>query len=272
MKRALQVCLATVAILCIALFGSRPVEAIAPPPETATYVNDYGNLLDTDIVVELSSIGEVLEKETGAELVLVTVDSLDNIPIEQYALSLFRNWGLGKKEKNNGVLLLVDRERLLTNQSGKVRVEVGYGLEGAIPDGKAGYILDHHVLPAWESQDYAAGIRLGYLALAAEIAAEYGIDPEGTLAPLDEFGDQQEGFPPGLIFTLLFIILLFIVSIPLFSRMKNRGRRFPSGGFGGGTFGGGTFGGGFGSGGFGSGGFGSGGFGGGSSGGGGASR
>ena len=152
-----------------------PVEAVIPPPKTASYVHDCGNLLDAKTLAELSNIGEAIEKKTGAEVILVTVESLDGMPIEEYALSLFRSWGLGKREQNNGVLLLVDRERLLTGQSGKVRIEVGYGLEGAIPDGKAGYILDYYVLPEWQKQDYAAGIRMGYLALAAEVAAEYGV-------------------------------------------------------------------------------------------------
>ena len=276
MKQALRISVAVITFFA-SFWGTVPVEAIMPPPESAAYVNDFGNLIDAATVAELSAIGDALERKTGAELVLVTVEGLEGKPIEEYALSLFRSWGLGKKDKDNGLLLLVDRERLLADQGGKVRIEVGYGLEGAIPDGKAGYILDQYVLPEWHSKDYAAGIRQGYLALAAEVAAEYGVDPEGVLAPLEEYRDRSKGGfgPAGFIFIPLLILILIIPLISiLFGRRHWRG--FPPGGFGSsgqGPFGSGGFGGGtFGGGGFGGGGFGGGGFGGGSSGGGGASR
>ncbi len=277
MKQALRVSVAVI-IFFASFLGTVSVEAIVPPPESAAFVNDFGNLIDAATAAELSAIGDALERKTGAELVLVTVESLEGKPIEEYALSLFRSWGLGKKDKDNGLLLLVDRERLLADQGGKVRIEVGYGLEGAIPDGKAGYILDQYVLPEWHSKDYAAGIRQGYLALAAEIAAEYGVDPEGVLAPLEEYRDRSAGWfgPAGFILIPLLVLALII---PLISRLfgrRNHWRGFPPGGFGGsdqGPFGSGGFGGGtLGGGGFGGGGFGGGGFGGGSSGGGGASR
>lgn len=279
MKRALAICCTAAAVLAALLWGGQGAEAVVKPPQTAAFVNDYGNLLDSAAVEELSAVGETLERETGAEVVLVTVENLEGRPIEEYALSLFRSWGLGKKDKNNGVLFLVDRERLLSGESGKVRIEVGYGLEGAIPDGKAGYILDHYVLPEWDEGDYAAGISQGYLALASEVAAEYGVTLEGPLATLEDYStDPEEQFDPVSLLLILFLAGFFL--IPLFigflKRHSDPGRRYPPGGFGGfgdGGFGGGGFGGGgFGGGGFGGGGFGGGGFGGGSSGGGGASR
>lgn len=273
MKRALRISMAVV-ILYVVLLGTVWAGAIVPPPESAAYINDFANLLDAVTAAKLFRIGEALERETGAELVLVTVESLEGIPIEEYALALFRSWGLGKKDKDNGLLLLVDRERLLAGEGGKVRIEVGYGLEGAVTDGKAGYILDHYVLPEWQKKDYAAGLREGYLALAAEIAAEYGVELEGVMPPLEDYADPSEG---GTGLSGLIILLVLLLAIPLIARfvLGNRWRRFPPGGFG--DFGGGTFGDGFGGGtfggdGFGGGGFGGGGFGGGSSGGGGASR
>ena len=249
----------SVALLLPLLLFSAPAEAapeVPPPPDPAAYVNDYGGFLDAITHAELSGLGRELEKKTGAELVLVTVESLGGAAIEDYALALFRSWGLGKKGKNNGVLFLVDRERLLAGQNGKVRIEVGYGLEGAIPDGKAGHILDYYVLPQWDGGDYAEGIRLGYLALAAEVALEYGISLEqGAAAP------ESYQPPPSkksaflkLGITALAYLFFFFIFIPFVSRFLGRG-----GGYGGGGFGGGS-------------GRGGGGFGGGSSGGGGASR
>lgn len=248
----------TAAILaCLPAAGIAP---LPPRPPAATFVNDFAGLLDPGTKSELESIGRALDAETGAEIVVVTVPSLGGVPIEDYALELFRTWGLGDREKNNGVLLLVDKERLLNGQSGKVRIEVGYGLEGAIPDGKAGRILDEKVLPFWQEGKYAEGIRAGYLALAAAVAEEYGVDlgADRTLNVLTDYrltANVSEGFAWEILPLLIFLFIF------LAGGMGRRRRGFWYwGGFGGGGFGG-----------FGGGGFG-GGFGGGSSGGGGASR
>lgn len=259
-----------IALALLLLFAPARVEAapqVPQAPERAVYVNDFAGLLDAGTLAELSDIGATLEKETGAELVLVTVESLGGATIEDYALALFRGWGLGKKDKNNGVLLLVDRERLQAGLSGKVRIEVGYGLEGAIPDGKAGSILDYYVIPEWENGDYAGGIRLGYLALASVVAREYGVSLEEALAPLEDYRPphplKKELGRLGLI--AVAFLLFFFLFIPFVIRFLGRGGPSSGGGFFPGDFGGGGFGGG--------GGFsGGGGFGGGSSGGGGASR
>ncbi|KKM10676.1 hypothetical protein SY88_12530 [Clostridiales bacterium PH28_bin88] len=240
-------------------------QPVPPKPGTNTYVFDYANLIDPAAREEISGVAAALDRATKAQVVVVTVNGLVGKPIEEYALELFRTWGIGDQEKNNGVLLLVDRERLEAGQSGKVRIEVGYGLEGAIPDGKAGRILDQYVLPLWQQGRVSEGIRQGFLALAAEVAREYQVDLSSQdLAPLRTAPQvQDEGIPIGTI--ILILIILFI----LFGGGRGSRRRRYFGGpfFGGfGGFGGSGRGGGFGGGGFG------GGFGGGSSGGGGASR
>lgn len=261
-----EVLLLTVTAAALLLAPAAAAAPSLPPrPPTATFVNDFAGLLDAGTKSELEAVGRALDAKTGAEIVVVTVPSLGGVPIEDYALALFRAWGLGDKEKNNGVLLLVDKERLLKGERGKVRIEVGYGLEGAIPDGKAGRILDEKVLPFWQEGKYAEGIRAGYLALAAAVAEEYGVDlsADRTLNVLTDYrlaGDTLAGLPWELVPLLIFLFIF------LASSMGRRRRGFWWwGGFGGG------WGGGFGGGGFG-GGWGGGGFGGGSSGGGGASR
>jgi uncharacterized protein len=256
---------------------------IPPAPRPAKSINDFANILGQETSLELEELGAKVWERTGSDVVLVTVPTLDGASIEEYALALFRGWGLGDKEKNSGVLLLVDKERLMQEKSGKVRIEVGYGLEGAIPDGKAGRILDEMVLPLWEERDYDGGIKAGYMALLAAVATEYGIDLEadGELTALIDYDASSVPFTPGF-FTLWLAILLIIIIISLigaFLRRHNRYQGFPwlrpifnprsrrprspfDDFFGGGP-----------SGGFGGGGFsGRGGFGGGSSGGGGASR
>jgi uncharacterized protein len=215
----------------------------------------------------MASLARALDRATGAQLVVVTVESLGGTSIEESALKLFRTWGIGQKDKNNGVLLLVNKENLLAGRPGRVRIEVGYGLEGAIPDGLAGRILDEEVLPAWEKGEYSEGIYRGFLALAGAIAQEYGLDlsrhPE--MEPLSSYAaSATNGGDWGEIIAVL-AFLVFFGSLAWLG-FRRRHFRGPGGPFWGWPGGFGGFGG------FGGGGFGGGGFGGGSSGGGGASR
>ncbi|MFA5535873.1 MAG: TPM domain-containing protein [Bacillota bacterium] len=246
---------------------------IPPVPNPPGPVNDFAKMLKKESLEQMEAVALALKKASGSELVVVTVENLGGYPIEDYALELFRSWGLGDKSKHNGVLLLINKEHALTDKSGRVRIEVGYGLEGAIPDGKAGRILDEYVLAAWEEKDYDLGIYQGFMAIAALIAEEYQIDlnSDGDLAILGDYAPADD-FP----FWIILLIFVFVIILNSFiirnSRKKPRryspfdndhwGGPFIGGGFGGG--------GGFKGGGFGGGGFG--GFGGGSSGGGGASR
>lgn len=238
-----------------------------PPdkPEHFDYVQDFAGILSVKDKEKISSLGREIDEKTKAQVVVVTVNSLGGTPIEMYANQLFRSWGIGDKEKNNGVLLLINKENMLNNKSGRVRIEVGYGLEGAIPDGKAGRILDNYVLPYWSQKQYSMGITQGYMAVAGEVAKEYNIKMEGNFAPipLDTKDDSSSASYVGLIAAL--IILSVLTSM---TRKSRRRRHWDDDDKFGGGFGGGFFGGGFGGG----GGFSGGGFGGGSSGGGGASR
>ncbi|HHV07544.1 MAG TPA: TPM domain-containing protein [Firmicutes bacterium] len=281
-SRKIVICvLLTALLLCVA--GVTAAPKVPAPPQPAQSINDLAGLLNEETRQELETIGAEIWEQTKADVVLVTVPSLDGVSIEEYALTLFRNWGLGDKDKNNGVLLLVDKERLLQGQPGKVRIEVGYGLEGAIPDGKAGRILDEMVLPLWEQKDYNGGIRAGYMALVAAVGNEYGIDlgANTKLAPAVEYTSTNSGGFMSFILAVLPIMIFFVVFLVTAS-LRRRYRRYPWwwSAFGGprrGPFDDDFFGGGGGThggfGGFGGGGFsGRGGFGGGSSGGGGASR
>ncbi len=267
MGRVLMV--ACLALLCLVVPGvveGKPVIPAAPAGET--YVVDLAGLVDGEHAAVMRRIGAALDRASGAQVVVVTVPDLGGSAIEEYALTLFRQWGIGSKGKNNGVLLLVDRQGVMAQRPGKVRIEVGYGLEGAIPDGVAGRILDQQVLPAWSRQEYSLGIYQGYLALAELVAREYRLELSGDLADLAAYSGSR-GSTDGL--ETMFIFILLILLVLYTTRHRHRNYRGPRGGGFGGGFGGGYGGFGRGYGGF--GGFSGGrGFGGGSSGGGGASR
>jgi uncharacterized protein len=129
---------------------ARPAAAQFPAPTGR--VNDFANLLRQEDREALEAQLTELERATSAEVAVVTVRTLDGRSVEEYATALFAEWGIGKRQTDNGVLILVavdDRE---------MRVEVGYGLEGVLPDGLAGSVIRNTFLPRFRDNDYRAGI------------------------------------------------------------------------------------------------------------------
>jgi uncharacterized protein len=168
---------------------------------------------------------EKLEDKTTAQLVVVTVDDLGGRPLEEYATDLFREWGIGSAEKNNGVLLLLD---IGGRQS---RIEVGYDLEGILPDGKTGRIQDRYMVPHFQEGDYNEGILQGFEALISEVYTEYGYEYEGkgryNPGLLEDYRDYEQpaGNIPepimilGIILVILLIILDFRFTGGIFTHM-----------------------------------------------------
>ncbi|AEM74887.1 TPM domain-containing protein [Caldicellulosiruptor acetigenus] len=167
----------TVSSLLFVSFASVKAQIPKKPPENI-YVFDYADLIDSSDEDEMRVLAKEIEDKSKAEIVVVTLETLGNYTIEEYANELFNSWGIGDKELNNGVLILVNKENLLSGKKGRIRIEVGYGLEGAIPDGKAGRILDEYAIPAFENKEYSKGIRDTFLAVASEVAKEYGLKIE----------------------------------------------------------------------------------------------
>lgn len=233
-------------------------------PSPRGYVNDFAGVISSTEAARISEIGTVVEKETGAEIAVITVDTIEPYgSVEEYAVELAENWGIGQEGEDNGILLL------LSMKERQVRFEVGYGLEGAIPDGLAGEILDTSVLPDLKRGKYGSGLRKGIEAAAGIIGEEYDVDLGNLqLEEASRYSSSGGGGSGGSMLRVLLPLIFFLVFgggrffLP-FLFLSGATRR--------GTFGGG-FGAGHSSGGFGGGGFSGGGFGGGSFGGGGASR
>lgn len=252
-------------------------EPVPPKPDANLYVFDYADLIEDSDEQEMRKTAKVLDDKTKAQIVVVTVNDLSQMELEDYALKIFRDWGIGDKKKNNGLLILVNKESLVKNRRGRIRIEVGYGLEGAINDGKAGAILDNFALPAFETGEYSKGIKDTFMVISSGVAEEYGLDLKSEeLSNLQDYSVEDDG---DISLRTLLAIIIFIIIIILLTKKRGR-RHYRRGPFNGpffGPFGGGGgfrgegFGG-FGGFGGGSGGFGGGGFGGGRSGGGGASR
>jgi uncharacterized protein len=256
-------------VICSGVLAAQP-----PPPALTEPVNDFATVIDANSRAELDRRIRALKEATGDVLVVATVRTFQPYgTIEEYAVKMFENGGrgVGDKGKDNGMLVVVavdDR---------KVRIEVGYDLEGIIPDGYAGQTIREAITPAFRRGAYGEGLLAAATRLINRIGEARGVAIPNV--PVERAPSTASGrggrFPWSLIF---WIVVMLIIS----SRGNRRRRRrywghgpwsnwtggvgpFGGGGFGGGS--GGSFGGG--GGGFGGGGFG--GFGGGRSGGGGSS-
>jgi len=128
-------------------------------PALQSWVNDYANLLSSSSKSMLEARLAQLEKDTTAEVAVATINTIEGKNIDDYATTLFNKWGLGKKDKNNGVLFLI----VLGDR--KTRIEVGYGLESVITNELARIILDEKVLPQFAVDDYETGILNGVQAI-----------------------------------------------------------------------------------------------------------
>jgi uncharacterized protein len=136
-------------VLAILLCAST---ALAMPAASELfYVNDQADVISAEHEAYYVSQSAALEKATGAQIVVATVSSLEGKDIESYATELFRSWGIGDKEKNNGLLIL------LAPNERKIRVEVGYGLEGKINDAKAGRFIDDYAKDDLKNNDFDVG-------------------------------------------------------------------------------------------------------------------
>lgn len=171
MKKEGMVMKKSLACLALALFFLLlPLVAQgAEYPVHQGYVNDFAGVIEPQLKLELTELTKDLEAKTGAELAVVTVKTLKGKDIKTYSNELFQQWKIGKSKEDNGVLLL------MALQEKKVRIEVGYGLEGILPDGKCGRILDQRVLPFFRQADYGQGLYQGAQAIASEIYQEAGI-------------------------------------------------------------------------------------------------
>jgi len=226
-------------------------------PKPIGYVNDFAQVIPESYQRQINQICHELKQKTGAEIADVTIPELGDNYIEDYAVRLFERWGIGEQGKDNGVLILnAVKER-------QIRIEIGYGIEGIIPDAQAGRIRDNYLIPYLIQGDYGKGHLFTVAAIAKKIADDYGVQLTGNIDLPQSGGSQSKSKGIGGLFTIMLILFLIFGTrgkilpwLLLGSLFSNSGRG--RGGWGG-FSGGGGFGGGFG------------GFGGGMSGGGGAS-
>ena len=174
-----------------------------PAPIGDIYVQDFAKVLTDAETAEIRSLGRTIEDQTTAQISVLTVDSIGESTMEEFANEAFRKYGIGNETQNNGVLLVMAvTDRL-------IRIEVGYGLEGRIPDGKAGRILDQNAMPYLQNGQYNKAILETYKVLANEVLAEYG--EEGGLTPPQQTQHSTANENGGIPAWLLIIIVVVVV-------------------------------------------------------------
>jgi uncharacterized protein len=224
-----------IAIWLIALLWFLPIgmlQALTVPALTSR-VNDYANMISPNVRAELEAKLAALETTDSTQLVILTVPSLEGDPIEDFSIRVVEAWKIGQKGTDNGVLLIVSQA------DRKVRIEVGYGLEGKLTDLQAGRIIRNEIAPAFKAGQLDAGFVQATNAIIATVRGEYVATEK-----------KKRGDKPSM--PLLFVILfVFYVLSNLFRGHRRNGPMVYGGpgGFYGGGFGGGGSGGGFGGGG-----------------------
>lgn len=182
-----------------------------PEPTTSFYVYDEANILERQAEQYIIGLNEELYEKTGAQIVIASLNSLENIDIREYTNRLFEKWGIGGNEYDNGLLMLI------APQEGEIWIEVGYGLEGPLPDSKVGNIIESSILPYFRENNYSDGIISGFNEIINEVAEEYNIEIEGervgeNLYPAEEPSSDGSIFSgiKGILTAIGIIIFIFI--------------------------------------------------------------
>ena len=224
----------------ILLWLAMVVAVCAAPSFAQTFPKLTGRVVDDAHLLQPAQVAAVdnklaaLELQSQRQLVVVTVPSLEGYEIEDYGYRLGRAWGIGDKGRNDGALLIVaPNER-------KVRIEVGYGLEGILTDALSSVIIQREVVPRFKQNDYAGGID----AAADQLIAQLKLPDDearkvAALAQTQQAKASQPHFDFGTVVFLVIFVLFFV--LPFLRSMRGGGRRygapgvmiFPTGGWGG---------------------------------------
>ena len=214
MKRMRRIVI-VVSLVCLI---TAPCLWAAMPENPQGWVSDFAGILSEDTKSQISGLIDDVKRSTGAEIAVVTVSSLDGMTVEEYAVRLFEKWGIGAAEEDNGVLFLIaPNER-------KTRIEVGYGLEPVITDGRAGEIIRETILPFFRAGDYNQGILQGTKQIAALITGEDFVPS----VPIPQPEPQQDVAPLGIkIFVMLFFALFLTLGfLALGYGLRQKGQGF----------------------------------------------
>ncbi|MDR1532784.1 MAG: TPM domain-containing protein, partial [Clostridiales bacterium] len=210
-------CISKVMLFLAVFFAAvTSVRAGAYQPSEYFYANDFANVMSAETIERIVLANDSLYEQTGAQIVVVTVDSTGGRPMEQYAMTLFNDWEIGSKEKGNGVLLL------LSIGDDNYWVTQGKGLENSLDAGTLDAILYDYLEADFADKDFDAGIRKTFDALLSKVSKIYGVSittgnggttaNSGLTENRTESGSGGSGFMGNLILILVIIILIFALT------------------------------------------------------------
>ena len=192
-------------------------------PGYSSYVNDYAGVITEKDKTSMEEVAKEVEEKTGAQIAVLTVKSMEPYAsIDEFGMAVAEKWKVGEKGKDTGIIIILAMEER------KVRIEVGYGLEGIFNDAKVGRILDNTIIPYFRGGDFSAGLRRGMFKIADTIGTEMNVE-------LDERAKMQDNnFTESLCIFIFFVIFvtIFILMIRRMNNAKRTGRRYYGSSFG----------------------------------------
>ena len=200
-------------LVVVGAWFAAPLAAQPQFPELTGRVVDNADILTPEAEARLTAKLEALETQSQRQLVIATIPDLQGYDISDYGYQLGRAWGLGDAERNDGALLLV------APNDRKVRIEVGYGLEGYLTDALSSLIIQNQILPAFRDGDFPGGIEAG----ADAIITQLQLPPEEAAqvaAQASEARASDGGFPIGVLIWLAFMFFFFV--LPILAGRKRR--------------------------------------------------
>lgn len=199
-KKVLCVICCNAFFIVLQFFSALPLQAVEIPSLTGR-VNDYASMISAEAELEINEKLAHLEKSESTQIAVLTVESLDGEPLEDFSIRVAEEWKIGQREFDNGVLLLVAKKER------KVRIEVGYGLEGALTDLTAGRIADNEIVPLFAEGRFDEGFIRGTDLIIAAVQGEY-------TAPAEEGAAEEDGRSLLPFIFVLLLIIYFYSQVP----------------------------------------------------------
>lgn len=190
-------------LLHLAQVSAQDIPAKPNPPRL---VNDFANQLKAGEIASLEQKLVAYNDSTSSQIVIVVVPTTGDYPIADYAIKLGREWGVGQKDKDNGIVIL------WASTDRKIFISTGYGMEGAIPDAIAKRIISQVITPQFKNGMFYQGLDQGVDMIFKYATGEYKAEP-------GDINNDGGSFPPVLVFVIVFVIILII----MFRNRNNRG-------------------------------------------------
>ena len=180
-------------------------------PEPVGYVNDFADVISSDFEAKITALAQEVERKTGAQLAVATVQTTGGEEYRMYANRLFERWKIGHEGQDNGLLVLVVMDER------KVWTEVGYGLEGILPDGYVGQVYRDVLKPFFAEGKFGEGIYVALMMYSRKIGEENGVEITGTEA-LQGYRVPKGRSGPSIVFWILRLIFIIFVFSFIFGR------------------------------------------------------